>query len=62
MKMVFNDTPSDLASYNFYKTKKNRGENIPVETILDTLVPLQTKAARTVTKLGHICSINIGKY
>ena len=51
MKIVFNDTPSKLASYDFSKIKKKRGENILVETILDIFVPLQTKTARIVTKL-----------
>ena len=41
-------TAFKLASYDLYKTKK--GENISVETILDLLVTLQTKPARTVTK------------
>lgn len=41
-------TAFKLASYDLYKTKK--GENIPVETILDLHVTLQTKPARTVTK------------
>ena len=51
MKIVFNEIPSELASYNFYKTNRKRSENIPVETILDILVPLETKTTRTVTKL-----------
>ena len=51
MKIVFSETPSELPSYDFYKAKKTRGENIPVETILDILVPLQTETTRTVTKL-----------
>ena len=42
MNMAFYDTPSELASYKFYKTKKEIGENIPVENILQT--------ARTFTK------------
>ena len=40
MKIVFHDTPSELASYDFSKIKKKRGENILVETILDIFVPL----------------------
>ena len=40
-----------LHYYDFYKTKKHRGDNIPVETTLDIVVPLQTKTARTITKL-----------
>ena len=51
MKTVFSETPSELPSSDFYKAKKKRGENIPVETILDILVPLQTETTRTVTKL-----------
>ena len=51
MKRVFNDTHTELASYDFYKTKIKRGENIPVEIILEILVPFETKAAKTVTKL-----------
>ena len=43
MNMVFHGTPSELASYEFYKTKKEIGENIPVENILDKIVPFQTK-------------------
>ena len=49
--LVFNDTYSELASYIFYKTNKKRAEKIPIEIILNTLVPVQTKTARTVTKL-----------
>ena len=51
MKIVFSETPSELPSYDFYKAKKERGENIPVETILYILVPLQTETTRTVTNL-----------
>ena len=48
MKTNFNGTPSKRVSYDFYETKKKRGENIPIKTILDIL---RTKTAITVTKL-----------
>ena len=43
MNMAFYDTPSELASYEFYKTKKEVGENIPVENILHIILPFKTK-------------------
>ena len=47
MKVVFDYTSSDLASFDFYKIKKKRDEKIPLGNILDILVPLQKKKAKS---------------
>ena len=43
MKIVFDYSSSDLASFDFYKTKKKRDKKIPLGNILHILVPLQKK-------------------
>ena len=62
MKIVFNGTPSELASYDFHKTNKKRGENILEEVKLGILEPLQTKTARTVIKLKREIEIQERKF
>ena len=47
MKVVFDYTSSDLASFDFYKIKKKRDEKIPLGNILDIFVPLQKKKTKS---------------
>ena len=52
MKVVFDYTSSDLASFDFYKIKKKRDEKIPLGNILDILVPLQKKKNKKQIELS----------